>query len=128
MDYDTMVDIYYDATPPYEGPWFDEWGTELDKWGDPLRDGESEEEDDEEDDLDAAGNIHQTENGAPSSEQVNELGSDAVKAKVAVVDGVLPDGPEVIVVSGAVVSTVQVQLAGLASTFPATSRARTSKV
>ena len=34
--------------------------------GDPLRDGESEEEDDEEDDLDAAGNIHQTENGAPS--------------------------------------------------------------
>lgn len=41
-------------------------GTELDKWGDPLRDGESEEEDDEEDDLDAAGNIHQTENGAPS--------------------------------------------------------------
>ena len=25
MDYDTMVDIYYDATPPYEGPWFDEW-------------------------------------------------------------------------------------------------------
>jgi hypothetical protein len=24
MDYDTIVDIYYDATLPYEGPQFDE--------------------------------------------------------------------------------------------------------
>jgi hypothetical protein len=68
----------------------------------------------------------QTENGAPSSEHANALGSEAVKTKVAVVESVGPEGPEVIVVSGAVVSTVQVQRAGLASTFPARSRARTS--
>ena len=68
----------------------------------------------------------QTENGAPSREHANVLGSEAVKTKVAVVDPVGPEGPDVIVVSGAVVSTVQVQRAGLASTFPARSRARTS--
>ena len=52
------------------------------------------------------------ENGALSSEHANALGSEAVKTKMAVVDSVDPSGPEVIVVSGAVVSTVQVQWAG----------------
>ena len=37
-------------------------------------------------------------------------------------------GPPVIVVSGGVASTVQVRVAGLASTFQAASRARTWKV
>ena len=39
-----------------------------------------------------------------------------------------PEGPAVIVVSGAMVSLVQVRLAGVASTFPAASVARTWKV
>jgi hypothetical protein len=44
------------------------------------------------------------------------------------VDAVGPDGPEVIVVSGAVRSIVHVKVAGVASTFPATSVARTEKL
>jgi hypothetical protein len=59
--------------------------------------------------------------------------SDEEKPKVAesLVD--VPDGPELIVVSGAVVSgggtsTVQVRLAGEASVLPAASVARTSNV
>jgi len=51
-----------------------------------------------------------------------------VKSKVAVVSFVGPAGADVIVVSGAVVSTVQVRVAGVGSTFPAISAARTSKV
>jgi hypothetical protein len=39
-----------------------------------------------------------------------------------------PDGPAVIVVSGAMVSTVHIRLAGVPSTFPAASVARTWKV
>ncbi len=41
---------------------------------------------------------------------------------------IVPVGPESIVVSGATVSTVKVRVAGVASTLPAASRARTSKV
>jgi hypothetical protein len=70
----------------------------------------------------------QTENGASSSEHANVLDSEAAETKVAVVDSTVPDGPDVIVVSGAVVSTVQVRCAELRSTFPARSRARTSNV
>jgi hypothetical protein len=70
----------------------------------------------------------QTENGTPSSEHANALVSEAVKRKMALVDSVDPDGPEVMVVSGAVVSTFQAQWEGLASTLPARSRARTSNV
>ena len=39
-----------------------------------------------------------------------------------------PVGPDVIVVSGAVVSTVNVRVAGVASTLPAASIARTANV
>ena len=49
-----------------------------------------------------------------------------VKAAVAVL--IAPVGPVLIVVSGAAVSTVNVRVAGVASTFPAASRARTSNV
>ena len=41
---------------------------------------------------------------------------------------VVPLGPPVIVVSGATVSTVNVRVAGVASTLPAVSYARTEKV
>ena len=40
----------------------------------------------------------------------------------------MPVGPESIVVSGATVSTVKVRVAGVASTLPAASLARTSNV
>ena len=52
-----------------------------------------------------------------------------VKAKLATVSATVPVGPEEIVVSGGVVSwTVQVRAAGVASTFPAASMARTRNV
>ena len=54
--------------------------------------------------------------------------SEPEKVKVGAVLLVGPFGPEVMLVSGAVVSTVQVRLAGLASVFPAVSVAFTSKV
>ena len=41
---------------------------------------------------------------------------------------VVPEGPESIWVSGALVSTVKVRLAGVGSGLPAVSTARTSKV
>ena len=47
---------------------------------------------------------------------------------VAEVLATVPDGPAVIVVSGATVSTVHVRVAGVASVFPAASVARTRKV
>ena len=50
------------------------------------------------------------------------------KAKLAEADPLRVDGPESIEVFGAVVSTVQVELAGVASMLPAWSIARTSKV
>ena len=52
----------------------------------------------------------------------------AVKLKVALVLLVRAGGAAVMVVSGAVVSIVQVKLAGVASTLPAVSIARTWKV
>ena len=51
-----------------------------------------------------------------------------VNAKLAEVAATVPDGPDPIVVSGAVVSTVHVRVAGVASTLPAASTARTRKV
>src|SRR5439155_25329278 len=49
-------------------------------------------------------------------------------AKVGELLVVPPEGPEVIVASGAVVSTVQVRVASVASVFPAWSVARTANV
>ena len=51
-----------------------------------------------------------------------------MNANVAVVGCTVPDGPEVIVVSGAAVSTVKVRVAGVWSVLPAVSVARTLKV
>jgi len=66
MDYDTMADIYYDATPPYDGPEYDEWGNEFDEEGYQLDEcGNRLEESEEEDDEDAAETVHQTTNSAP---------------------------------------------------------------
>jgi hypothetical protein len=65
----------------------------------------------------------------PSSEHSNVApASPALKANVALVLIVVAGGPEVIVVSGAVVSTVNIRLAALPSRLPAASLARTSKV
>ncbi len=65
----------------------------------------------------------------PSSEQVNDPASFEVNAKLAEVLATVPLGPEdARVVSGATVSTVQVRLAGVGSSLPATSRARTVNV
>ena len=50
------------------------------------------------------------------------------KANVAWVPATVPLGPEVIVVSGAAVSTVHAREAGVGSVLPARSTARTSKV
>jgi hypothetical protein len=47
---------------------------------------------------------------------------------VAEVEFTVPDGPEVMVVSGGTVSTVQIREAGLESVFPTASVARTSNV
>jgi hypothetical protein len=67
--------------------------------------------------------------GAPSSEQANvEPSSVAVNMSLADVPLVGEAGPSVMVVSGAVVSTVQEWVAGVGSAFPAGSVARTSKV
>ena len=74
---------------------------------------------------------------APASRRHSKVEpvSDDVKAKLAEPVATVPDGPELIVVSGAVVSgggggtaTVQVVLAGDASVFAAASVARTSNV
>ena len=61
--------------------------------------------------------------------------SSAMKEKLAAVEAVFAPGPSVIKVSGGVVSggggvttTVQIQTAGVASTFPAASFARAEKV
>ncbi len=68
-------------------------------------------------------------NGAPSSLHSKVLPAlVAVKPKLALVLLVVSGGLAVIVVSGAVVSMVQVKLAGVASTLPAGSMARTWKV
>jgi hypothetical protein len=64
MDYDTMVDIYYEATPPYDGPEYDEWGNEYDAEGYQLDEcGNRLEESEEEDDEVPAEDVRRTENG-----------------------------------------------------------------
>jgi hypothetical protein len=70
------------------------------------------------------------ENAAPSSEHSNvDPSSLDEKEKLALVSCVTVGGVALIVVSGGVVSTiVQIQGAGLGSTFPDASTARTSKV
>jgi hypothetical protein len=71
----------------------------------------------------------QVANGAPSSEQLKvDPVSVEVKAKLALVAVVGSVGFDVMLVSGALVSIVQVRLAGLASVLPAASLARTWKV
>ena len=60
--------------------------------------------------------------------QVNAAPESVVNANVADVLFVGFDGALVIVVLGAVVSTVHVEVAGVASTLPAASEARTEKV
>src|SRR5215212_7232545 len=63
---------------------------------------------------------------APSRLQVKvEPVSVAVKLKLAAVLATVPDGPTVMVVSGARISIVQVRLAGVLSTLTAASVART---
>src|SRR5262249_25472540 len=64
----------------------------------------------------------------PSRRHWNEPASVALNAKVALDELVAPAGPDVIVVSGATVSTLQVRDAGVESMLPAASIARTSKV
>lgn len=54
--------------------------------------------------------------------------SDELNVKTALVDATVPDGPESIAVSGGVLSMVHVRDAGVGSTFPAPSRARTANV
>jgi hypothetical protein len=70
----------------------------------------------------------QLEYAAWSREHWNVLGSVAENVKVALVSLVAAGGPELIVVFGATVSTVHVQLAGVGSTFWAVSFARTWNV
>ena len=71
----------------------------------------------------------QAPNAAPSSLHSKVLPAlVAVKLKVALVLLVRAGGFAVMVVSGAVVSMVQLKLAGVASMFPAGSIARTWKV
>lgn len=64
----------------------------------------------------------------PSSEQLKVALSEAVNVNVAVIDVSLAGGPDAIVVSGAIESTVHVRVAGLGSGFPAVSVAMTENV
>src|SRR4051812_50216516 len=68
----------------------------------------------------ANGDVHAPNDPASSLHSNVEFASDEVNAN----DG----GPIVIVVSGGVVSTVNVRVAGVESTFPAASIARTENV
>jgi hypothetical protein len=71
----------------------------------------------------------QTTKAAPSSKHWNvDPASLAVNAKLALVLVTVPLGPEVMVVSGGVVSIVQLREAGVESVLPAASVARTRKV
>jgi class 3 adenylate cyclase len=68
-------------------------------------------------------------NPPPSSSHSKvDPGSVAVKEKLAAAEELGLIGDDVMVVFGAPVSTVQVYVAGVSSTFPATSVARTLKV
>src|SRR3954468_1516902 len=74
------------------------------------------------------GDVHAA-NPALSRLHLNvEFGSDDVNVKLALAIATVPDGPLVIVVSGAVRSTVHVRVAGVGSRFPTRSRTRTLKV
>ncbi|MFP2964290.1 hypothetical protein ACLEPN_42955 [Myxococcus sp. 1LA] len=67
--------------------------------------------------------------GAPFSEHWYVTGlSFELKSNVAVVAFVTAAGPLTMVVSGAVASTVHVRVAGVGSTLPAASTARTARV
>ena len=80
----------------------------------------------------ACGDVHAANVPVPAG--VSSLHSNVEPASVAVnvndgdVAVVVPVGPPVIVVSGAVVSTVKVRVAGVASGLPAPSVARTENV
>jgi hypothetical protein len=76
----------------------------------------------------AFGEVHVTKAARSSRHSNVESVSAEEKPKLADEEVEVPLGPDVIAVSGSVVSTVQVLLAGLASTLPAASVARTSKV
>ena len=79
-------------------------------------------------DVVVSGVVHEPQ--APPSTRQSKLepGWLAEKANVGVVSFVGPEGPLSIVVCGAAVSTVKLREAGVASTFPARSVARTSNV
>ncbi len=62
--------------------------------------------------------------GAASKAQVKEAASSAAKENPADVPVIVPDGPPVMVVSGARVSTLKVRSAGEESEFPAASVAQ----
>ena len=65
----------------------------------------------------------------PSTEHSNvESASDEVNSNVGVESEVTDGGPEVMVVSGGDASTVNENVAGVVSVFPAASVARTAKV
>ena len=73
--------------------------------------------------------LEQSANAPPSSRHSNPgPASDAVNEKLALVEFDADGGEEVMVVFAGVVSTVNVNDAGVASTLPAASIARTSKV
>jgi hypothetical protein len=78
--------------------------------------------------VNVAGSLHAVK-AAPSSEHWNVTPvSGDERSKVAVVEFTLPPGPETMLVSGATVSTVHPREAGVGSTLPAVSTARTSSV
>jgi hypothetical protein len=73
------------------------------------------------------GEVHRL-RGAPSREHSKDANSLAEKVNVADRDEIEPLGPESIVVSGGVASTVQERVAGVWSAFPSPSAARTRNV
>ena len=73
--------------------------------------------------------LEQLANGPPSKAHSKPAPvSGEEKKKLAVLEATVPDGPESIAVSGAVVSTVHVRDAGEGSALPTASSARTVKV
>ena len=70
----------------------------------------------------------QAANGAVSTRQSRLAPGSLANANVGVASFVRPAGPPVMATVGATVSTVKLRLAGVASTLPAASVARTSKV
>ena len=74
------------------------------------------------------GDEHETNSPASSLHSKVEPGSVEENSNDAVVDALVPEGPEVINVSGATASTVHVRVAGEASRLPAASFALTANV